>query len=111
MNQNSIDTHSQLMLKALNQFGLKLPENSTAVIVDQSQKIKTWISSAGNLPEKCQHFNSEYWNVLCTAEQYHLFVENLFSVTMDLKTLFSLNKELQEHFSCNFADKYSLNLK
>ncbi len=111
MNQNSIDTHSQLMLKALNQFGLKLPENSTAVIVDQSQKIKTWISSAGNLPEKCQHFNSEYWNVLCTAEQYHLFVENLFSTTMDLKTLFSLTKELQEHFALKFSDKYSLNLK
>ncbi len=111
MTQKTHKKQTELMLKALNQFGLKLPENATAVLVDKEEKIKTWNSSSGNLPEQCKHFNSEYWSVICTKEQYDLFVENLFSVGMDLKTLFSLNTDLQNNFATQFADKYSLTLK
>lgn len=111
MTQKTIETNSELMLKALNKFGLKLPEDSTAVLVNKQEEITTWISSSGNQPEESKSFNSEHWSVICTTEQYNLFVKNLFSVTMDLKTLFSLSKELQEHFALKFSNKYSLNLK
>lgn len=111
MTQKKIETNSELMLKALNKFGLKLPEDSTAVLFNKQEKITTWISSSGNPPEECNNFNSEFWSILCTNEQYNLFVDNLFSVGMNLKTLFSLNTDLQNHFSEQFADKYSLTLK
>lgn len=102
-----------LMLKAFNQFGLNLPENTSALVSykqDQT-KIQAWISSSGNSPLNCDSFNSEFWTVLCSAEEYYESLRKFFSEDMDLDSLLSLNTELKKYFKDNFSKNYTLSIK
>lgn len=100
--------NKELFIKSLNEFGLTLNKNTTAIVYDIMDRVSQWESSYGGIPQDSNSFNSDCWQVLCTAHEYNQFVENLFSLNMDLKTLISLNEELREYFFKEFSEKYSL---